>query len=178
MKRLLLVLLLIAVPAFSEVKDSAAAGFTVGTTLQVKGTPDEAFRKITDIAHWWSSKHTYSGDARNLAIEARPGGCWCEKLPNGGVMHMQVLTIMPGQLLVLTGGLGPLQQMGATGAMTFKLAKSESGTTIEFLYVVSGYAPNGMKALAPVVDSVLMDAMSRLARYIDTGDPAAPTNAK
>ena len=173
MKRALVVLFLLAVPAFSEVKDSSAGGFTVGTTLQVKGAPDEVFRKLLNVSRWWSGKHTYSGDARNLALDARPGGCWCEKLPNGGVMHMQVLTVMPGQLLVLSGGLGPLQQMGASGAMTFKLAKSERGTTIEFLYVVSGYTPKGLAALAPIVDSVLMEAMSRLATYIDTGTPAA-----
>ena len=53
-------------------------------------------------------------------------GCWCEKLPNGGgVRHMQVVNVMPGKMLVMTGGLGPLQSMAATGSMSFKLSRRE-----------------------------------------------------
>ena len=82
---------------------------------------------------------------------------------------MQVATVMPRQLLVMTGGLGPLQQMGASGSMTFKLAQSAQGTTVTLTYAVSGYAPGGMNALAAPVDSVLMNAVGRLQSYIETG---------
>lgn len=168
---LLLAVLAVASTASAEVKDSAANGFTIASTFTAKGTPEEVYRKIVNVGEWWSSEHTFSGDAHNLTIDPRAGGCWCEKLAkvNGSVAHMQVATAWPGTILVLTGGLGPLQQMGASGAMTFKLSPADGGTKVDFVYVVSGYTPQGMNALAPVVDRVLMNAVSRLHSYIDTG---------
>jgi len=169
-------LLLLCTGAAAEVKDSAANGFTITSTFSVKGAPDEVYRKIVDVGHWWSSEHTYSGDARNLTIDAKAGGCWCEKMPkvNGSVAHMQVATAWPGMMLVMTGGLGPLQQMGASGAMTFKLSPAQGGTKVEFTYAASGYAPQGMNALAPLVDQVLMGGMARLRSYLDTGVATDP----
>ena len=176
MKRKLLVVLFAvaaAIAAPAEVKDAGANGFTITHSFTVKGTTNEVFAKVVAVGSWWSNEHTYSGDARNMALEARPGGCWCEKLPaGGGVAHMHVATVIPGQLLVMSGGLGPLQQMGATGSMTFKLAQSAEGTTVTFTYAVSGYAPGGMNALAAPVDSVLMNAVGRLQSYIETGSAA------
>ena len=67
--------------ASAEVLDSAANGFTVKTTLNIKAAPDEVYRKLVhDIGEWWNSAHTFSGDAHNLSIEDRLGGCFCEKL--------------------------------------------------------------------------------------------------
>lgn len=171
----LLALTLFSLTAFANVRDSAPNGFSVTATFTTKASPTEVYRKILAIGDWWSSEHTYSGDAHNLAIDAKPGGCWCEKIPKngGGVMHMQVATLMPGTLLVFTGALGPLQQMGVAGAMTFKLVPATGGgTQVEFSYVASGYHPLGMNSLAPMVDKVLMEAVSRLRNYIDFGDPA------
>ena len=168
------ILLLFAMSAFAEVKDSAAGGFTIVHSFTVKGAPNEVYRKITLVGNWWSSDHTYSGDAHNLTLDAKAGGCWCERLPKtaGSVAHMQVATAWPGTLLVMTGGLGPLQSMGASGAMTFKLTAAGEDTKVEFTYVVSGYSPQGMSAIAPAVDGVLMGAMKRLQAYIETGNPA------
>lgn len=170
----LLAICLLSTGAFAEVKDSSASGFTITTSFTTRATPAEVYRKITAVGEWWSSEHTYSGDAHNLSLEAKAGGCWCEKLPKqgGGVQHMQVATAMPGTLLVLTGGLGPLQQMGASGAMTFKLTPADGGTRVEFTYAASGYFPQGMNVLAPAVDKVLTEAVTRLRNYIDLGDPA------
>jgi len=174
--RLLLQLLVVAITAtaFADVKDFAGNGFTIASSFTTKGTPDEVYRKLVAVGDWWSSDHTYSGDAHNMTLDPKAGGCWCEKLPkNGGsVMHMQVATAYPGTLLVLAGALGPLQQMGATGAMTFKLSAAAGGTKVEFTYAATGYHPQGMNALAPMVDKVLMEAVARLHSYIDTGNPA------
>jgi len=176
LKSLLLPLVLtLSLPAVADVKDSGAGGFTIVRSFVAKGSPEEVYRKIAAVGEWWSSVHTYSGDAHNLTLDARAGGCWCEKLPkNGGsVMHMQVATAWPGMLLVLIGGLGPLQQMGVAGALTFKLSPAEGGTTVEFTYAATGYYPKGMDSLAPLVDGVLMDAVTRLHNYLDTGNPDA-----
>lgn len=60
--------------------------------------------------------------ARAEVVDARPGGCFCEKMPNGGVRHMTVTHVMAPGTLVLNGGLGPLGTMATTGVMelTFK----------------------------------------------------------
>ena len=171
---LLAMLTLVTLSVSADVKDSGAAGFTIVSFFTVKGSPADTYRKIIAVGDWWSSDHTYSGDAHNLAIDARAGGCWCEKLPKSGgsVAHMQVASAMPGTMLVMTGGLGPLQSMGANGAMTFKLTAVDGGTKVDFMYVVNGYHPQGMAVLAAPVDSVLMDAISRLHNYLETGTPA------
>jgi len=170
----LLAVILLSTITLADVKDSAANGFTITSSFTTKGSPAEVYRKILAVGDWWSSDHTYSGDAHNLTLDARAGGCWCEKLPKtgGSVMHMQVATAMPGALLVLNGALGPLQQMGTSGAMTFRLTPTADGTKVDFTYAVAGYHPQGMNAIAPMVDKVLMEAVTRLRNYVDFGDPA------
>ncbi len=61
--------------ALAEIADRSDAGFTVKYSTAIAAPPEFAFSKIIDIAKWWDSGHTYSGDARNLSIEAKPGGC-------------------------------------------------------------------------------------------------------
>jgi hypothetical protein len=158
--------------SFADVKDSGATGFTIVGSFTAKGTPDEVYHKIVAVGEWWSSDHTYSQDAHNLTLDAKGGGCWCEKLPKvgGSVVHMQVATAWPGMMLVLTGGLGPLQAMGASGAMTFKLTPAAEGTKVDFMYVVNGYNAQGMNAIATPVNGVLMEALARLHNYVDTGN--------
>ena len=171
----LVVVALLSAVALADVKDSAANGFNISTSFTVKGTPAEVYRKITSVGDWWSPEHTYSGDPHNFTLDARGGGCWCERVPkwNGSVMHMQVATALPGSLLVMTGAIGPLQQVGISGAMTFKLTPVNGGTRVDFSYVATGYVPQGMNTLAPMVDKVLMEANSRLRNYIDFGEPAS-----
>ena len=96
--------------AHADVLDSAGNGFTVKVTVNIQAAPEEVYRKLMGVGEWWNPQHTFSGDAHNLSIEARAGGCFCEKLPNqGGVRHMEVVNVMPGKALVLSGALGPLQ---------------------------------------------------------------------
>ena len=60
-------------------------------------------------AQWWSKDHTYSGDAARMSLQLRPGGCFCETLDGGGgIEHMRVTFVQPGERVVLTGSLGPL----------------------------------------------------------------------
>src|SRR5215469_13952703 len=93
----------------AEVKDSTPGGFTIKSTVTIHASPADVYRRLVgEIGNWWSSGHTFSGDAHNLAIEERPMGCFCEKLPNqGGVRHMEVVFVAPGKTLGLIGGLGP-----------------------------------------------------------------------
>lgn len=160
--------------AMAEVADSAANGFTLKHTVQIKAAPEQVYRAILNVGQWWDPAHTYSQDAHNLSIEERAGGCWCEKLPGGGnVHHMQVVLLMSGKMLRFAGGLGPLQAMGVAGSMEFRLSPAEGGTKLEMTYAVGGYLPGGLDKPAPAVSDVLTEQMERLKRYVETGIPAA-----
>jgi uncharacterized protein YndB with AHSA1/START domain len=164
-------LMAFAVPASADVVDKSSSGFTIRTIVQVAATPDRVFRALVDVGSWWGSDHTYSGDARNMSIAPLPGGCFCEKLPNGGgVEHGRVVNIVPGRLLRLDAALGPLQEMGVAGSMTFQIAASGQGaaqSTLTMTYAVGGYTPGGLDKLAPVVDQVLSQQVQFLKAHVE-----------
>ena len=98
--------------ARADVADSANNGFTAKIVLTIQASPDEVYRRLVgNIGDWWNSAHTFTGDSHNLTIEAKPMGCFCEKLPSGGARHMEVVNFVPGKTLVMVGGLGPLQSL-------------------------------------------------------------------
>jgi len=165
--------------ALAEVADSAANGFTVKIAMNIRAAPGDVYRRLIRVGDWWSSAHTYSGDAHNLSIEERAMGCFCEKLPDqGSVRHMDVVLVMPGKRLRLSGGLGPLQGIGAAGSMTFALSPAEGGTKLEMTYAVAGYLPEGLNSWAPQIDSVLAEQVTCLKNYIETGDPAGKSEER
>ena len=171
-----LALLLAATSARADVLEVSASGFAIRHQVTIDAPADKVFRAITgDIGKWWNPEHTYSGDAGNLSIDARPGGCFCEKLANGGgVEHMSVAYVSPNQLLRLRGALGPLQGSGLAGSMTWSLAAAGTGTRLDLTYVVGGYMQGGFDKMAPAVNFVLGEQAARLKRFVETGSPAAP----
>ncbi len=171
----LAVLLLVAGFARTEVADSASSGFTVKTTVTINAAPDDVYRRLVhNVGDWWNPSHTYSHDAHNLSIEEKPMGCFCEKLPGGGsVRHMEVVFFAPSKALGLTGAMGPLQSIAASGNMRFELSPADGGTKLDLTYAVAGYFPAGMNTWAAPVDSVLKEQLTRLKNYVERGDPAA-----
>lgn len=168
MKSVLMALALAAMAplAQAEVVTSAPGGFVVKQVMSVPVTPDIAYRKFVDIGEWWTPGHTFSGDAHNLSMRARPGDCWCEKLPDGGfVRHLDVIYAAPGKMLRFSGGLGPLQEMAVTGAMTVGFEADGPSTTVTMTYSVGGYSPNGLGPIAPLVDGVLGQQMLRYREF-------------
>jgi uncharacterized protein YndB with AHSA1/START domain len=164
--------LLGAVLANAEVIDSSASGFTLKTTVNIKAAPDEVYRRlVSNVGDWWNSAHTFSGDAHNLKIEDRPGGCFCEKLPNNGfVRHLEVVFTAPGKRIVMSGAFGPLQNLAAAGSMQIQLAPSEGGTKLDLTYAVTGYLAKGMNTWAAPVDTVLGEQFTRFRNYVETGN--------
>jgi len=162
--------------AFAEIADSSANGFTVKTSIAIQASPAEVYRRLVhNVGDWWSAQHTFSGDARNLTIEEKPMGCFCETLPDqGAVRHMEVLRFAPGKTLVLSGAIGPLQSLAASGTMTIQLSPGDAGTTMEVTYAVAGYLAAGMNTWAAPVDSVVTEQFTRLKNYVEHGSPAAP----
>jgi hypothetical protein len=147
----------------AEVVGVSANGFEVREQLHVELSADKIYEAIVSPARWWDSAHTYSGNAANMTLDARAGGCWCEKLENGGsVQHLQVVYVAPGHALRLRGALGPLQAMAVDGAMTWTLKSAPKGTDLTLTYAVGGYSKDGFAALSTAVDQVLADQVARL----------------
>ncbi|MEQ1784418.1 MAG: ATPase, partial [Hyphomonadaceae bacterium] len=78
MRRCLAGLALVALAAtgaaHAEVTAKAPDGFAVHIAAVMKLDRDDAWARLVDIASWWSSDHTYSGDAASLSLDAKAGG--------------------------------------------------------------------------------------------------------
>ena len=153
----------------AAIADSSATGFTVTFEKVVRVLPDSIYTYLfRDIGKWWSPDHTWSGKASNLSIVPRPGGCFCEKLENGGgVRHMTVVFADPGKMLRLEGGLGPLQMMAVNGSMTFTITPEGEAARLSLIYTVGGYFPGGGGKWAPLVDKVVGEQFGRLVGYTE-----------
>jgi uncharacterized protein YndB with AHSA1/START domain len=155
--------LLAAGPAAAEVVKATDTGFTVARKLRIAAPPARVWAALVDPAAWWDSAHSFSGSAANLSVDPRAGGCWCEKLADGGsVEHMRVLYAQPGKAIRFAGALGPLQAMPITGVLTVTLAsKDDRATEASLTYAIAG-AGGGLQALAVPVDGVLAQQWARL----------------
>lgn len=173
-------------PGRAAVVESSPTGFMVQEEASIRATPDVVYDAVVKhVDKWWDSEHTYSQNSKNLSIDPVPGGCFCEKLPDGGgVRHLTVEYVDPGKMIRFSGALGPLARGGLTGSLTFSFtpagdASADKGagkavleaTKFEATYSVGGYFKGGLDAIAPAVDSVLGDQILRLQRYVETGDP-------
>ncbi|HYD86529.1 MAG TPA: hypothetical protein VEA80_03575 [Vitreimonas sp.] len=162
-------------PARAEVASASSAAFLIEAEADVAASPEKAWRDLTRLNRWWSSSHTYSGDARRMTLEPRAGGCWCERWGDGqSVEHGRVALVMEHEgvrTLRLVGGLGPLQELGVSGVLTFTVAPHASGAKITMSYRVSGEPGLNLDRLAPLVDQVLMEQFGRLSRYTASGSP-------
>jgi uncharacterized protein YndB with AHSA1/START domain len=167
----LAVMLLASWPASAEVVDRAATGFTVRVVADIAASPAVVFAALTrDIGRWWDKDHTYSGDAGNLSLDARPGGCFCERLPGGGgVEHAVVVNLQPPGLLRMRGALGPLQGLGVAGSLTWQIEAAGTGSRLTFTQVAGGYAAGGLGALADAVDAVLARQVALLKSHVEGG---------
>ncbi|MEO8137605.1 MAG: ATPase [Betaproteobacteria bacterium] len=161
--------------ALAEIVEATPTGFLVRFEVTVNAPPDKAYATMTgEVGSWWNMDHSYSRDGKNLTIDARPGGCFCEKLANGGgVQHMSVVFASPASTLRMVGGLGPLQGTGVAGSMTFRFIAAPPGTKIEVSYSVGGYFHGGLDKIAAPVNGVVGEQVNRLKSYIDTGKPTA-----
>ena len=166
---LLILGLCVSASASAEVVETRDGFFKIRSVVLVDLSPATAWRTLVRVPAWWDSAHTWSGAARNLSLEARAGGCFCEKLANGGsVQHARVVFAQPGQLLRLDGALGPLQEMPVTGLLTYSLAPDGPGTRITMTYAVAGALTLDSAKLAPLVDQVMTSQLERLRNYANS----------
>ncbi|MEO6256171.1 MAG: SRPBCC domain-containing protein [Sphingomicrobium sp.] len=161
-------LALLAVPAAAqaELVGSAANGLEVRHVVQIVMPPERTFDAFTHISQWWNKEHTYSGDSANLSLSTTPGGCFCERFPNGGgIEHLHVAYVEPGERLVLTGSLGPLLYLATSGVMDIRVERIAGGSRLTLDYRVAGFAGGGADKLAPQVDQMLGDQLARFRKY-------------
>lgn len=163
---LLLVLVASATPATAEVVTASPNGFHIRHSLDIAVPPAEAYRAFGNVARWWSPDHTYSGSSANLSMDLKAGGCFCERLPNGGgIEHLRVTYVDPEKRAVLTGSLGPLLFEATSGALDVQWKPAGEGTRFTFDYKVAGFASGGADKLAPLVDQVLAEQVKRYAAF-------------
>ena len=162
-----------ALGASASVVQVTPNGFLVRHEATMNAPPAKVYESLIDrVGSWWNSDHTYSHDARNLSIEARPGGCFCERLRGGGgIEHMRVVYVAPGELIRMAGALGPFQQSGLAGSLTWKLASAPGGTNLTLTYSIGGYMEGGFEKLAPAADGMLGEQLQRLKLFVETGSP-------
>lgn len=151
--------------ARADVKTSAPDGLVIQIKAEVALDRDDAWARLLNISAWWNASHTYSGDARAMNIDAKAGGCWCELWSGGEVEHGRVVMVMPKEAIRFDTALGPLQEMGVVGALTFTLSEGSSPTktAITADFKVSGSSLSGLDKLAPVVDGVIAEQVKRFA---------------
>lgn len=151
-------------------------GFVIRLQVSINAPPAQVYQALLgQVGAWWDPGHTYSGDSRNLSIDARPGGCFCERLPDGGgIEHLRVLYLAPPHALRLSGALGPLQASGLAGALSLALSPSAGGgTALLLVYSVGGFMEGGLDRIGPAADGMLAGQVQRLKRFVETGQPGA-----
>jgi hypothetical protein len=163
--------MLSATSAEAKVLAKGPTGFLVEYTVELKADAKTATDAFVDIGAWWGASHTYSGDSKNLAIGLKPGGCWCETLPDGRfVQHMAVVNTAPG-MLVFSGGLGPLQFMGVSGSLHVTFKETAGKTKVTMRYDVGGRDDKNFEGISKGVDAVLAEQFARYANFVTTGKP-------
>jgi hypothetical protein len=159
-----LALLLQSAPVAAELAQVGEHGFTVQHTATTDAEAALVHRTMTaHIDQWWDPEHSWSGSAANLHMETKRGGCFCERLPDGGfVEHLRIVYLAPGSEIRFDGGLGPLQSMPVQGRMIWKIEGLETGTSVTFTYHVFGHPEGGLAGIAPAVDAVIGEQLQRL----------------
>lgn len=126
---------------------------------------------VQHIDMWWPKDHTWWKGT--LSIDEKAGGCFCEISDNESAAHMQIAFIEPNKKVVMTGGLGPFQEMGVHGALTWLFTPTDNGTKVTLTYHASGPIQfNGVLAsneeaanLVNVVDKVQAQQLNALTTF-------------
>lgn len=176
MKRLLLAaalsvasLAVLAGSAAAEVSTRSESGFSLTFERPVTASAEAVLEAVATPGAWWSDAHTYSGAASNITVDLRPGGCWCEALPGGGVKHAETVLVWPERRMVrFDAPFGPLQSIGADAVLTMTWADAADGPgrTLKWTFVVTG---SGAGAMADAVDGVMAEQFGRLVAHLGGG---------
>lgn len=172
MSAMLLGLVLIASPVAAEVTNTAENGFTIRHQTVINGSSEDVWKAIIAPSRYWNGDHSWSGDADNFYLVPQAGGCFCElirttsedniKSSDGSVQHMRVIFASNNKMLRMSGALGPLQGEALTGTLTMQLQAEGERTAVRFTYKVGGYMEFPIDQIAPAVDGVIGEQLTRL----------------
>jgi hypothetical protein len=171
-----------ALPANAEVTNTADNGFTVQHQTVISGDSEAVWKALIAPSRYWNADHSWSGDAENFYLVPQAGGCFCElirttskdniKTSDGSVQHMRVIYARNGKMLRLSGALGPLQGEAVTGTLTMLLQPQGESTVVRFTYKVGGYMEFPIDQIAPAVDGVIGEQLTRLSALFADPDEA------
>jgi uncharacterized protein YndB with AHSA1/START domain len=175
---LTLALLAAVCSARADIRTASSDAFVIAYSQRIDAAPATVYRALPAVDRWWTSEHTWSGNAANLSLKAEAGSCFCERWTDGSVEHGRVVMAVRDQTLRLQTALGPLQGKALNAVLTFQLlpdAKDGAAATLlTMTYVVNGASASGLDKLAPPVNEVLGEQFGRLVRFIQTGKPTPP----
>jgi hypothetical protein len=165
-------LLLAATPASAAVISADPHGLEVQEVVSLVIPQPKAYAAFGQVGQWWSKDHSYSGDAARMSLQLRAGGCFCESLEDGGgIEHMRVTYVKPGDQIVLTGSLGPLLYEATAGVMDVRFERIAGGARVTMNYRAAGFARGNGVEMAAQVDQVLAEQMKRFRIFAAGGAP-------
>ena len=176
--------LVAAGPASAEVVRADENSFVTRHEVVVEASPKDVWLALISPAGWWQSEHTWSGDAKNLSLMPKAGGCFCETIPEvdepgrftleGSVEHMRVVQAYPERALRMVGSLGPLQSEPVTGVLTIAISTTPKGTRILWEYNVGGSMRYEVGVISKAVDGVMGAQIAALAKPLGVVAMPAP----
>lgn len=151
----------------AEVVSQSAGEFSI--KLEQELTQDSAtiYRGLASLPAWWNPAHSYSGSAKNLSMELRAGGCFCERWEQASVEHLRVIYALPDREVRLSGGLGPLQSMPVNGLMQWRIVPLGDTSLLTWEYRVWGSEANNLDKIAEPVDTVLKEQFESLREFLE-----------
>ena len=171
-------------PAAAEVTQATDNGFVSRHEVVVEASPKDVWLALISPANWWRSEHTWSGDAANLSLMPKAGGCFCETIPEvdepgrftleGSVEHMRVIQAYPETALRMVGNLGPLQSEPVNAVLTIAISKVDKGTRIVWEYNVGGSMRYEVPVISKAVDGVMGSQLAALAKPLKVVAMPAP----
>jgi len=182
-----LAVLLSASPLLAHVQETSDNGFVLRHGIDVPRSAAESWETLIKPAQWWKPEASYSGDAANLTLDPRAGGCFCEIVLNTGLAdappgvsaeHMRVVYVQKPSALRMSGAIGPLQAGAGQGTLTIYLRPRGDGTRILWEYVYGGFLRGDARALAQSTDLMLGAQLLRLGRRLGIRGPVIPSAGK
>ncbi len=172
-KAILLAVLVTAAPLQAEVTNTADNGFTVRHQTKVSASAEDVWKAMIVPSRYWNPDHSWTGKGENFYLVPQAGGCFCElirttgedniKSSDGSVQHMRVIYAQKNKMLRMSGGLGPLQGEAVVGTLTMQMQPQDGETAIRFTYKIGGYMEFPVAEIAPAVDGVIGEQLTRLA---------------
>ncbi len=177
-------------PAHAEVKSQSENGFSVVHIAEVDAEPAVIWARLINPKNYWNKVNSWSGSVDGFYLEPKAGGCFCENIMGkdakgkprvaGSVEHMRVIFSDPNKVLRMQGALGPLQAEAVLGTLTAVIApaKSGSGSTVSFSYVVGGYMRYKVPEISAAVDKVIGEQFANMIKpFVKfVGDPVPLLN--